>query len=401
VSTVVTREPLAVPHATTAPPRPASRPAWLPAFIPAFDGLRGIAIVAVLLYHCHTRLQGTSLERFVIWGWTGVSLFFVLSGFLITGIILDARPGPGFYANFFRRRALRIWPAYWLLLFLFYFFFPFVFSGHRWMLHEIAHAPWLYLLLFLQNLRPLALPGTLGPTWSLAIEQQFYVFWAPIARQLPPRWLLVASAAMLALSPAVRLYYGDHLTPIHTLIHLDGLALGAMIAIGLRVFDWSPAVWRWIARAALAVGASGVWLMLHRGSAFTDSLLAVGFGAMLLYALLPPDRDAGQARFWLAAVQQPNSPLAGPPAAHALPPASLYCRAMGFGPLAFVGKISYGLYLIHILVFSLMGGYVDKHLDRFGMAGNLAIVAIRLTVAIACAALMWRYFEQPILARKK
>jgi peptidoglycan/LPS O-acetylase OafA/YrhL len=376
VSRVLTAEP--VPTHNTAPQNTARpgvirRPPWLPAFIPSFDGLRGVAIVAVLLYHCHTRLQGTFLERFVIWGWTGVSLFFVLSGFLITGIILDARPGPGFYAKFFRRRALRIWPAYWLLLFLFYFFFPFVFSGYRWMLHGIAGAPWLYLLLFLQNLKPLGLPGSLGPTWSLAIEQQFYLFWAPIARQLPPRWLLVASGAMLAVSPAVRLFYGDRFTPTHTLIHLDGLAVGAMIAIALRIFEWTPAVWRWIARGALAVGVSGVILMLYRGSAFTDSLLAFGFGGMLLWVLL------GEATV------RP----------------SLYCRALRFGPLAFIGKISYGLYLIHILVFSLMGGYVDKHLDRFGMPGNLAIVGIRLVVATACAALMWRYFEQPILTRKR
>lgn len=367
MATVVTADP-----SSSAPPR-SRKPAWLPAFIPAFDGLRGIAILAVLLYHCHPRLEHTFLEKYIIWGWTGVSLFFVLSGFLITGIILDARPGPGFYANFFRRRALRIWPAYYLLLFLFYFFFPFVFSGWRWMLHEIAHAPWLYLLLFAQNLWPIALPGSLGPTWSLAIEQQFYLFWAPMARIVPPRWLLLAATGMLAVSPAVRLYYGDRFTPTNTLIHLDGLAIGALIAITLRVFDWTPAVWKWIACAGLAIGASGVWLMLHRGSAFTDSLLAFGFGGMLVSALL----------------------------GHAASRPSLYCRALGFRPLAFVGKISYGLYLIHILVFSILGGYVDKYLDRFGIPGNFAIVAIRITIAIACAALMRRYFEQPILARKK
>ena len=349
------------------------RPAWLPAFIPAFDGLRGIAILAVLLYHSHTRLEGTFLEKWVIWGWTGVSLFFVLSGFLITGIILDARPGPGFYKHFFLRRSLRIWPAYWLLLFLFYFFFPFVFSGYKWMLHGVAGAPWLLLLLFLQNLWQITLPGAIGPTWSLAIEQQFYVFWTPIARQLPPRWLLFPAAAMLALSPAVRLWYGDRLTPTNTIIHLDSLAVGCIIAIVLRVVAWSPTVWKWIARAALCVGASGVWLMLHRGSAFTDTLLAIGFGGMLLTALLG---DLSRLH-------------------------SIYCRVLELRPLVFVGKISYGLYLIHILVFSLLGGYVDKNLDAFGIPGNLAIVAIRVVVAIGCAALMWRYFEKPILAYKR
>ncbi len=363
----------AAPPSARREPHTSRRPAWLPTFIPAFDGLRGFAILAVLLYHSHTRLEGTLLEKWVVWGWTGVSLFFVLSGFLITGIILDARPGPGFYKHFFLRRALRIWPAYWLLLFLFYFFFPFVFSGYKWMLHDVAGAPWLLLMLFLQNLWPITLPGAIGPTWSLAIEQQFYLFWTPIARQLPPRWLLVPAAAMLVLSIAVRRFYGSHLTPTNTIIHLDSLAVGCMIGIALRVFAWSPAVWKWIARAGLCVGASGVWLMLHRGSAFTDSLLAFGFGGMLLTALLGDTK----------------------------PRRSIYCRVLELPPLVFAGKISYGLYLIHILVFSLLGGYVDKNLDAFGIPGNLAIVAIRVVVAIGCAALMWRYFEKPILAYKK
>jgi peptidoglycan/LPS O-acetylase OafA/YrhL len=384
---------VSAPSCTAAPPsdrrepHTSRRPAWLPTFIPAFDGLRGIAILAVLLYHSHARLEGTFLEKWVVWGWTGVSLFFVLSGFLITGIILDARPGPGFYKHFFLRRALRIWPAYWLLLFLFYFFFPFVFSGYKWMLHDVAGAPWLLLMLFLQNLWPITLPGAIGPTWSLAIEQQFYVFWTPLARHLPPRWLLVPAAAMLVLSIAVRRFYGSHLTPTNTLIHLDSLAVGCMIGIALRVFAWSPALWKWIARAGLCVGASGVWLMLHRGSAFTDTLLAFGFGGMLLEALLgdtTPRRGPQQARGWLAGAGR-----------------SLYCRVLELRPLVFVGKISYGLYLIHILVFSLLGGYVDKNLDAFGIPGNLAIVAIRVVVAIGCAALMWRYFEKPILAYKK
>ncbi len=361
--------------ASDAPPLASAiqRPAWLPAFIPAFDGLRGIAILAVVLYHCQPRLQGTPLEGIVVWGWSGVSLFFVLSGFLITGIILDDGATSGFYANFYARRFLRIWPVYWLLLFLFYFFFPFVFSGYRWMLHGIAAAPWLFLLLFVQNLWPIALPGSIGPTWSLAIEQQFYLFWTPIARNVPRRWLLLAAATMLAISPLARLFWGDRFTPTNTITHLDGLAIGSMLAIALRVLRWPQAAWKRVARAALAVGAAGVVLMLHRGSAWTDTLLAIGFGGMLLAALL------GQSA----------------------PRPTLYCRAITLRPLLFVGKISYGLYVTHILVFSMLGGYVDKHLDHFGIPGNLAIVAVRLAVSIGFAALMWYRFEKPILGLKR
>jgi peptidoglycan/LPS O-acetylase OafA/YrhL len=349
------------------------RPTWLPTFIPAFDGLRGVAILAVVLYHCIPRLQGTGLEKFIIWGWSGVSLFFVLSGFLITGILLDSGASSSFYTNFFARRSIRIWPVYWLLLFLYYFFFPLLFSGYRWMLHGIAAAPWIVMLLLIHNLWPVALPGAIGPTWALAIEQQFYLIWAPIARRTPPRWLLAVAFAMLATSPLVRLFFGRHLTPTNTLIHLDGLAVGSVIAIALRVSGWSPREWKWVAGAALAVGAMGITLMLHHGSALTDTLLAIGFGGMLLAALL------GQ-----------TAPHPG-----------VYCRALTTRPLLFLGKISYGLYVTHILVFSVLGGYVDKPLDRFGIPGNLAIVAIRLAVSIGFATLLWYRFEKPILGLKR
>jgi len=349
------------------------RPEWLPEFIPSFDGLRGIAILAVLLYHCHTLLRGTFLEPFIIWGWTGVSLFFVLSGFLITGIILDSGSTPRFYENFFARRFLRIWPVYWLLLFLHYFFFPALFSGFRWMLHEVQSAPWVLLIFYLQNLWPVKLPGSIGPTWSLAIEHQFYLLWTPVARILPPKRLLWAAAAMFATSPLIRLYGHGHLTPTHTLTHLDGLAMGSLIAIGLRCFAWPQSAWRWIARGGLVLGAAGVVQMTHRGSAFTDTLLAAGFGGMLLNALL-------------------GESSARP---------SLYCRALRLRPLLYVGKVSYSLYAFHILVFSVLWSYVDKPLARFGMAGNWAIVGIRMAAAIGFAALLWHFFERPILRLKR
>jgi len=85
----------------------------------------------------------------------------------------------------------------------------------------------------------------------------------------------------------------------------------------------------------------------------------------------------------------------------AAPRPTLYCRALTLPPLLFIGKISYGLYVTHILVFSLLGGYVDKPLDHFGRAGNLAIVAIRLTASIGFASLTWYRFEKPILRLKR
>ena len=128
-------------------------------YIPELDGLRGLAIGSVLLYHCHEKLHSSHLDVIAQWGWVGVNLFFVLSGFLITGIILDSRDDPHFFRNFYARRGLRIWPVYVLVLLLNYFVVPFVFGSFWWAVHEVRYAPWLHYIFFVQNLFFLALPA--------------------------------------------------------------------------------------------------------------------------------------------------------------------------------------------------------------------------------------------------
>lgn len=346
------------------------RPTWLPEQIPGFDGLRGIAILAVVLYHCHTKMAGLWIEKVCIWGWAGVDLFFVLSGFLITGIILDARHKPQFYRNFYVRRILRIWPVYYLLFFLDYFLLPLLFGGFWNMLDKVRSGHWLAYILFAQNLFAITLPGTIGPTWSLAIEQQFYLFWAPIARRLRLHTLLGLLGFVLCASPFLRQAFGGRINPTHTIAHLDGLAVGGLIAVGIRLLPLALDLWRWITRVALVLGVSGVFLMLNHGSAFTSTLLAIGFGGMLLSAVLPNGFR-------------------------------LYQRVLQWRPLVHVGKISYSLYIMHILVFAVLGGYVDKYLDPLGPAANLATVAIRLVSSIGFASMLWKYFEQPVLGLKR
>jgi len=93
-----------------------TKPGWVPDYIPALDGLRGLAIVLVMLHHCAPRMARLGWGGVAAWGWVGVDLFFVLSGFLITGIVLDGRSQPKFFRNFYARRGLRILPVYALLL---------------------------------------------------------------------------------------------------------------------------------------------------------------------------------------------------------------------------------------------------------------------------------------------
>ena len=103
---------------------PIERPTWLPKYLPELDGLRGIAVLCVVFYHCSPRLVGTWVHYASLWGWVGVNLFFVLSGFLITSILIEARGKPHYFRNFYARRALRIWPVYVLLLVVVYLSAP-------------------------------------------------------------------------------------------------------------------------------------------------------------------------------------------------------------------------------------------------------------------------------------
>jgi peptidoglycan/LPS O-acetylase OafA/YrhL len=348
-----------------------SRPRWLPQYIPALDGLRGIAVSLVVFYHCHPKLGGGWLSHFAEYGWAGVNLFFVLSGFLITGIIIEGREDAHFFRNFYARRALRIWPVYVLLLLLNYILVPCLLEHnpyHAWQITSTA--PWLYYALFVQNLFALALPGPIGPTWSLAIEEQFYLAWAPIGRRLSLRHLDIVLATVFVASPVIRACNTGLLTPTHTLIHLDGLAIGSLIAVLLRMDIFSQPAWRKLGLAGIALGLFGVGLMLFRGTAFADTFLALGFGGMLIAAL----------------VSEPGS--------------SLYARVLCLWPLKSIGTVSYGLYMTHILIFTVIGSF-ELRMLRYGAWGNLAVVVTRIVLSLGFAALLWVGFEKPILRLKR
>jgi peptidoglycan/LPS O-acetylase OafA/YrhL len=182
---------------------PIQRPTWLPSYIPELQGLRGLAVLAVVFYHCHPRLEGTWVHYASLWGWAGVNLFFVLSGFLITSILLESRDKEKYFRNFYGRRALRIWPVYVLVLVVVY-----------------LNAPWFIGPTITQPSRPL--PG--WPTFFRAEPVSPHaaaghrphlvaghrgavlLLWAPLVRFLRRPWMLAAVlAAALIASPVFRL----------------------------------------------------------------------------------------------------------------------------------------------------------------------------------------------------
>ena len=347
---------------------PIQRPTWLPSYIPELQGLRGLAVLAVVFYHCHPRLEGTWIHYASLWGWAGVNLFFVLSGFLITSILLESRNKDKYFRNFYGRRALRIWPVYVLVLVVVYLNAPW-FIGPT-ITQAIKTAPWLAYIFFVQNLFHLALPPAIGPTWSLAIEEQYYFLWAPIVRFFHRPWMLasVLAAALIA-SPIFRLANFHWMTLTHTLIHLDGIALGSLLALGLFTLPMSRRNWLWIGIAAMLLGFTCT-ATIAGGTAFLDSALAVAFAGAVLAAIAS------------TGVRNPLNAV------------------LSRGPLAFYGRISYGLYMTHIMVF-IYFGWFDERMDGYGIPGNLAIVGFRLATSTAAATLLWYAFESQILKLKR
>jgi len=170
-------------------------------------------------------------------------------------------------------------------------------------------------------------------------------------------------------SPLLRLGHHAWLTPTHTLIHLDGIAWGSLLALGIHTLALSRRIWLWMGLGGMV---AGFWATatIAGGTAFLDSALAVGFAGAVLA---------------LIASTGARSPVNA---------------ALRSGPLAFYGRISYGLYMIHITVF-IYFGWFDARMDRYGVAGNLSVVALRLAASTAFATALWYGFESRILKLKR
>jgi peptidoglycan/LPS O-acetylase OafA/YrhL len=347
------------------------RPSWLPAYLPELDGLRGLAILGVVIYHSKPHLQGSWFYQPSLWGWSGVLLFFAMSGFLITAGLLEARDRANYFHNFHAKRALRIFPLYFATILVCYALTPWLIGEGDWRnWSAVWTAPWLGYLFFVQNLIHVTLPPSLAPTWALAIEEQYYFVWAPIVRWLRRPWMLaLVLIAALVGSPLCRHLHPHWLTPTHTLIKLDSIALGSLLALAMYTVRLSRRAWTAIGFVMIVIGfwaaatfAGGTYLL--------DSALAVFFTGILLAAI---------------STSGARTPINA---------------ALGRGPVAFYGRISYGVYLTHIAVF-IFFGWVDLNLKDRGLAANLFIVVFHLVTSTLAAWAIFRWFETPILRLKK
>ena len=220
--------------------------------IPALDGLRGVAILLVLFHHqTLLRLDGSGVDpwfgRLFHVGWCGVDLFFVLSGFLITGLLLDAKGGPHYFRNFYARRTLRIFPLYYAVVFFSLVILPNLPEGilpaqkaqsfGRIEGDEIWY--WTYLSNYSIAAAGQWRHGILDVSWSLAIEEQFYLLWPLLVAKLGRGALWRLCAGLILLAPACRLALlaagADELAPyVLTPARIDTLAIGASLALAIR-----------------------------------------------------------------------------------------------------------------------------------------------------------------------
>ena len=241
--------------------------------IPALDGLRGIAVILVVFVHANLRFSGpfgSSSQLDVIVArvlgslWVGVDLFFLLSGFLITGILLDAKGSALFFRNFYVRRALRIFPLFYGFL-LASQAIPRIMGVLRFL--KVGRADGAALALYYYNVKA----GLFGHTteyfqhfWSLCVEEHFYLFWPLIVNALNLKRLQVVCVVAIICEPVVRLVAIVSGAPLQaayllTPFRLDGLLCGALIAILSRADDGRA--FHVVAKnAAWGFGLIGIWL---------------------------------------------------------------------------------------------------------------------------------------------
>jgi len=366
--------------------------------MPVLDGIRGIAILAVLLFHFITPENRDGLvNSTVVWvfsyGALGVDLFFVLSGFLITGILYDARSDEHYFRNFYMRRLLRIFPLYYGVLIVIFLVLPLVpalrgseLSGLR----AYQAWAWLYAVNIYLAIHDGWVLSYIEHFWSLAVEEQFYLIW-PLAVWLlasKPRVFLtfsflVAAASFIGRIVASAAGAGPIVLEVLTPFQLDALAVGGFFAVYLRQPGGEAGARRLVVPLALAglallvvqlggrhLTASGNALESLRGGAF-HLLLA----ALMLKGLLGPVSSG-------------------------------WTRCLLSRPLAFLGKYSYGLYVYHhFFSYYFSGHRTDLMLAaRLGCSNMTALVlqaGAGIAASVVIAWLSYEFYEKHFLQLKR
>jgi len=359
------------------------------------DGLRALAVLAVISFHY--TIANPLANRVTGLGWVGVDLFFVLSGYLITSILVAARPPRAatavagqprarYFSTFYARRTLRIFPIYYLLLFV-YILAARIGGGPQPWTYWLMHAAYLSSSLEFFHYWAFAAPtfvyAGVSVLWSLSIEEQFYLMWAPVVRYLPPRRLWMVLVGVVVGAPVLRFF-------IHTAGHaeyeflparFDALAWGAMLALVWTYWSRDGRAAMRYRRVMLGAGAVlSILIALTGGTRASHWFATLGYTALAVFF-------AGVVG-WTVARAGTASPAA---------------RLQRWRPGRYLGRISYTVYLVHYPVYMLVGAAMNGWLGGWpgaGWWGTAARGLVSVAVAIAVAGASWRFLESPILRLK-
>jgi peptidoglycan/LPS O-acetylase OafA/YrhL len=373
---------------------PAARVQGRGAHVPELDGIRGLAIAGVMALHFLGALTPvTALERATVklssYGLWGVDLFFVLSGFLITGILADSKGRPGYFRNFYVRRGLRIFPLYYGLLLLVFVLVPggLLERADPGFLEARNQQVWLWSYLtnfYLGSHTSFSLPY-FSHFWSLAVEEHFYFLWPVLILVLSRAGALRACVALTVASLAARIYFAvtvpDHLAAgVLTWCRLDSLCVGGWFALQARgesPLTGTAAVRGLTLLAATVVGLS-VWHVLHLPAdaivlSVRTTALAVTFGFFIYSAARHPGLPRMRA-------------------------------ALRTAPLRMLGRYSYGLYVFHGLVAYAIATHSPEQFLTSTLGNHtlaaVAQVGLGVGTSFLIAVLSYEYFEAKFLSLK-
>ena len=344
------------------------------------DCLRAFGIVSVVLGHF--RLPGkwpNAMHLIDLFGWIAMDSFFVLSGFLITGILLDSRSSPDYYRTFYIRRTLRIFPLYYVVIITATCLMLFRGGGRDFSSFVASWGTPLWFFVYLGSVRIVATgsfaPGPFAPLWSLQIEEQFYLLFPLVVRRLRPETLVRLLWALVFLSPLLRLalYWAmpgnvalqSGLLPCR----MEGLALGALIAIRFRAGPWRIVKWRLTCLTAVVLGTTCVcgalngYIWATSGFNRTFGVLLSSFGCACLL-------------LWLITFR-----------------GTLWTGWLRVSPITFVAKISYGIYLLHMPALLTVVKLADTYRWRFY---HLTIFPAAIGLTAVLSVTSWYLLEQPL-----